>query len=168
MNKTKPARHRIVAVKRVRKRSNPSPGRGTSQNKCRASAQEPWVLATSLNECSSTHIVELYALRMQIEETFRDAKNSRWGLCLNHARCRSAHRWSVLMLLCTLASLAVTLAGLATENANLHRHYQANTVTHRRVLSLFALGMQVLRRRDGPPTPELSALLEELPLTAAV
>jgi hypothetical protein len=43
--------------------------------------------------------VQLYRQRMQIEETFRDLKCHRWGFGLRYARCNSAARLEVLLLL---------------------------------------------------------------------
>jgi hypothetical protein len=43
----------------------------------RRSAAEPWLLATSMIDVMPSSIVGIYATRMQIEETFRDAKNPR-------------------------------------------------------------------------------------------
>jgi hypothetical protein len=106
------------------------------------SAREPWILATSL-DVSSKRVVALYARRMQIEETFRDAKNTRFGMCLSHARTHCEKRANVLLLLASLAHLFSILLGIAAEAAKLHRHYQANTLTTKRVFSLSMLGRLV-------------------------
>ncbi len=80
-----------------------------------------------------------YALRMKIEETFRDAKNHRFGWSLRHVRSASAERLTILLLLAVLASIAKTMLGFEAERQRLHRGDQANTVKHR-VLSFFVLG----------------------------
>ncbi len=167
LNKNKPSLHRFVAIKKkALARSAPSRGRGTPQKKCRTRADEPWLLATSL-ACHAGCVIDIYACRMQVEETFRDAKNSRWGFHLEQARCRSVERWRVILLLCTLAALVTTLAGLAAEARGLHRHYQANTIRRRRVLSLFLLGQLVLNRNDLHLDPsQLAAMAPEIPLSA--
>lgn len=105
----------------------------------RRAAHEPWILATSL-PVESHRVVALYARRMQIEETFRDAKNPRFGMSLGHARPTFAKRADVLLLLASLAHLFALLLGIAAEAAGLGRGYQANTVVARRVLSLVTLG----------------------------
>ncbi|GAC1455379.1 MAG: IS4-like element ISSod3 family transposase [Vulcanimicrobiaceae bacterium] len=110
-------------------------------------ARDPWLLATSLTDGSAAAIVATYALRMKIEETFRDAKNHRFGWSLRHVRSRSADRLAMLLLLASLAMVAVTLVGFEAERRRLHRAYQANTLS-RRVLSLVVLGGAVLRRSD--------------------
>jgi hypothetical protein len=105
----------------------------------RRAAHEPWVLATSL-DLESHRIIALYARRMQIEETFRDTKNPRFGMSLLHARPTREARADVLLLLGSLAHLCALLLGIAAEAARLDRGYRANTVVTRRVLSLATLG----------------------------
>ena len=102
-------------------------------------AREPWILATSLT-CGPAKVIAIYKRRMQIEETFRDAKSTRFGLSMGHARTRSEHRANVLLLLASFAHLVAVLLGLAAEAMHLQRRFQANTVTNRRVLSLAMLG----------------------------
>jgi Transposase DDE domain len=108
---------------------------------------EPWLLATSL-ELPPKQIVGLYAKRMQIELTFRDLKSHRFGWAFEDARSRSLPRMAIQILLATLASLVAMLFGVAAEQANLHRQYQANTTRARRVLSLVSLGRAVFRTAD--------------------
>ena len=96
---------------------------------------------------------------MKIEETFRDAKNHRFGWSLRHVRSGSAERLTILLLLASLAIIAVTMLGFEAERRRLHRGYQANTVKHR-VLSFFVLGLAVLRRGEHRPFLERRALLE--------
>jgi len=109
----------------------------------------PWLLATSLahEPGSARRIKQLYALRMQIEETFRDVKSHRWGFGLRYARSRSARRIEILVLLTALAALVLWLVGLAGRAANLARHLQANTERTRRVLSTPFIGRLLLLRR---------------------
>jgi hypothetical protein len=86
----------------------------------------------------------MYALRMQIEETFRDTKSHRFGIALSHARTTSTTRADILVLLAAYAHVLYVLLGLAAEAAGLQRRFQANTVTNRRVLSLAMLGRLVV------------------------
>lgn len=113
----------------------------------RRAALEPWILATSLG-VSSSRVVRLYARRMQIEETFRDAKNTRFGMCLSHARTHDVNRANVLLLLASFAHLVSILLGIAAEAADLHRRYQANTVRSKRVFSLATLGRLIAGTGD--------------------
>jgi hypothetical protein len=110
----------------------------------RKRAVEPWVLATTRDDLSPDEIVALYALRMRIEEMFRDAKNARFGWSLAHTGTRSAERLEVLLLITTLAMLAVILVGAAADQAGCTRFLQANTTRRRAVLSLFRIGCLTL------------------------
>jgi hypothetical protein len=109
--------------------------------------REPWFLATSL-KFKPKRVVRIYATRMQIELTFRDLKSHRFGWGFEDARCRSMSRIAIQILLATLASLVTMLVGIAAEEAGIHRRYQANTITKRRVLSWVLLGRAVLNADD--------------------
>jgi hypothetical protein len=87
---------------------------------------------------------------MQIEETFRDAKNHRFGWSLGDVRLSTPQRVAVLLTLAALAFLVVTLIGMAAERRGVHRGYQANT-ERRRVLSLLVLATAILRRHSLDP-----------------
>lgn len=136
----------------VRKRRRPGPKRPTpackEERELRNSALDPWLLATSLSDGNAAHIVRQYAKRMQIEETFRDAKNHRFGWSLGTVRLSTPQRASTLLALAALAFLVITLIGMAVERSGRHRGYQANTET-RRVLSLLVLATAVLRRAEN-------------------
>jgi hypothetical protein len=120
---------------------------GKDREAYKRGAHQPWLLLTSLTELPADQVVALYAKRMQIEQIFRDLKNPRFGWSLRHARGYSAARLTVLLLIATLATLVVTLVGLAVERSGRHRGYQANTV-RTRVLSLFVLGCKILARNE--------------------
>lgn len=122
--------------------------RSGSQLKAKRGAVDPWLLATSLSQASAATICDLYATRMQIEETFRDTKNPRFGWSLQQARYRSTRRIDNLFLLIALAMLAVMLLGAAAEAANRHLAYQSNTIKTRRVLSWFMLGNCIIQHQE--------------------
>jgi hypothetical protein len=109
----------------------------------------PWLLATSLKHEPGIErrIKQLYATRMQIEETLRDNKSHRYGFGLRYARSRSAQRLQVLLLLVALATLVFWLVGLAGRARNLARSLQANTIRHRAVLSTPFIGRVLILRR---------------------
>ncbi len=108
----------------------------------------PWLIVTSLTGGAkqAKRVINLYRTRMQIEEGFRDIKNPRWGFSLNEARSTMTYRYENLLLIGSLATLAVWLIGKVAELNQWHRRYQANTVKNRNVLSTFFLGLQVLRK----------------------
>lgn len=140
----------LVLVKRVRSARHPFARQLSADHaSTMSSGKDPWLLATSLHHHSAEQVVALYALRMQIEETFRDLKNHRFGWSLRHVRSSAPERLAALLLIASFAMLAVTLVGSAAELAKVHRTYQANTVA-RRVLSHFVLGLAVLRAAAAP------------------
>lgn len=109
---------------------------------------EPWLIVTSLpgGAHQVEKVIKLYALRMQIEEGFRDLKNARLGLSLCESRTKGAERLANLLLIATLATLTLWLIGLAAQRRGLQYQFQANTVRHRAVLSVFYLGAQLVHR----------------------
>lgn len=108
----------------------------------------PWLIVTSLDHAyaNTKQVLNLYKTRMQIEEGFRDIKNSRWGLSFNEARCTSTYRYENLLLVAHLATFAVWMIGKIAELKQWHRHYQANTVRSEKVLSTFFLGLEVIKQ----------------------
>jgi DDE family transposase len=125
----------------------------------------PWLLVTSLphERGSERRIKQLYAQRMQIEETFRDIKSHRWGLGLRYCRCNDAERLQVLLLVSALATLMVWLTGLCAHALNWTRRFQANTVRSRAVLSTTFLGRQlILRAPTSLPSPAFATAWREL------
>jgi hypothetical protein len=159
---TPPVDTNLVLVRKARpKRRRPyrAPVSGSDTGVIPA-AREPWLLATSLS-VSPQAVVDIYTLRMQIEETFRDHKSHRFGWCLRHVRSRCHQRLTTLLLLAAIAMFAVTILGIAAEQAQLHRQYQANTV-RRRVLSFFSLGCALIaRKEDRALVPRLSSILPQ-------
>lgn len=144
----KPLPCRLVLVRKRRKPGpQKPPPRCREERELRQAALDPWLLATSLSSGDAAYIVSLYARRMQIEESFRDAKNHRFGWCLSDARTSTPQRTLMLLLIAIFAMAIVTLIGLSAEAAGAHRAYQANTV-RQRVLSLFVLACAMLQRAD--------------------
>jgi hypothetical protein len=136
----------------VRKRRRPGPKRPPpackEDRELRQSALDPWLLATSLSDGDAAEIVRKYASRMQIEETFRDAKSHRFGWALGTVRLTTPDRAAVLLALAAVAFLVATLIGMTAERHGRHRGYQANT-EKRRVLSLIALATAAFRRSEN-------------------
>jgi hypothetical protein len=118
-------------------------GRRIRTRRAVRAAHEAWLLATSLL-CDAADVAEVYALRMQIEQSLRDDKTLAAGWGLSCVGTRTCARVNVQLLLLALATSAALLAGIVAEQANLARHYQANTERRRRVLSLVSLGRRVI------------------------
>jgi len=145
--KYNPVGLRLVAIKK--RCINTTIHGNTMAKKGRKRAMEPWLLATSLADATPNKIVGIYGLRMQIEETFRDTKNHRFGWSFEDSRSTTCERILVLLLIAVLGMLAVTLLGQAAEHRRDHLAYQANrTRRKRRVLSLFFLGKNIIGAGD--------------------
>ncbi len=118
------------------------------------SGREPWLLATSLNspQYTAQKIVAIYRLRMQIEQGFRDMKNTRNGLAFRHSRTRKADRLGVLLLIIAYALFYIMLLGCWGKEQAHHYDLQTNTITKRSVLSVTSIGF-ILFRTLSPPSP---------------
>ena len=111
---------------------------------------EPWLIATSLSidEFNSNDIISLYKKRMQIEEAFRDLKNTRNGLGLRHCRSYQVDRLNVALLIASLSTLILWILGKAAIEKDLHYSFQTNTEKRTNVLSIVSIGWQVLIRNE--------------------
>jgi hypothetical protein len=118
--------------------------------------REPWLLASSLKGRHAAKRVQwIYSCRMTIEEAFRDLKSSRYGFGLEEGKTRRAMRRDVLLLIAMLASLIAWLTGKVGEQMQLHLRFQSNSIKHRRVLSLFYLGCQLIRKNFQFPLSQI-------------
>ena len=118
-----------------------------SYSRKKAAAQrEPWLLATSLPVTNklAKKVVDIYRQRMEIEEGFRDVKSHRFGLGLNYHRTESVARLRVLLLIASLALMVLWLLGMAVILKGDHYQFQANSVRHKRVLSIIFIGLQMV------------------------
>ena len=84
-------------------------------------------------------VTALYGRRFLIEETFRDAKDLRFGLGLSATRLSNCNRRDRVLLLTTIAHALLTLLGAACEEVGLDKKLKVNTVK-RRSHSLFRQG----------------------------
>lgn len=83
---------------------------------------------------------------MQIEEAFRDLKNTNNGLSLRHCRSYQKGRLNIALLIAAITHFLLWLVGLVAKQKNVHHSYQANTIKHRNVLSTFSIGWQYIKR----------------------
>ena len=130
--KSNPVMCRMVLSKRPRrgrtkKTKMGKKARSRASQKNAACNREPWLLAASkkLDGLSAETLVQLYAGRMQIEQTFRDLKCPQWGMGLRTSQTRTKNltRLSNLVLIATLAAYALWLIGLAAKGANVVLEY---------------------------------------------
>ncbi|WP_417339056.1 transposase [Halomonas kashgarensis] len=109
-------------------------------------------------------LVAIYRQRMQIEEGFRDIKSPLFGLGFGMHRSRQGKRIESLLLISMLANVAVMVAGLQVQANGQQRRYQSNSLRHRRVLSVWRLDLEWLRRHQSGavPWPSWEILRESL------
>jgi hypothetical protein len=125
---------------------------------------QPWYLATSLGRADfglaagrlAVRISDLYALRFDIEELFRDAKNEHLGWSLGKTRMRRPERLDRLMLVLALAYVLLVGLGLWCREHLQPRRWASNN--RLRELSAFAIG-RVMLLRVAVATSQLMALL---------
>lgn len=129
----------------------------------RKSAKEPWILVTSLSKSYflANKVIKKYTNRMQIEEGFRDLKSTRYGLGFENSYSKEISRIGVLLLIAMLASLIAWLTGWIAEKNKMHYEFQSNTIKNRRVLSLFFLGCQIIKRKMKIPINQLINAIDE-------
>jgi hypothetical protein len=136
--------------------------RGGKSVSIRKQHREPWLLATSLSREAAT-VVALYATRMQIEETFRDAKSDRFGLGFGRPRTECPERLAVLFLIATLALASAVLVGLA---ALAHHDWWLRQAKRGRrpTLSVVQLGLRILTMDPHykPSAGHIAEALKEL------
>ena len=128
-------------------------------------ANEPWLLVTNLPRSFNIakKVIKFYKTRMQIEETIRDNKNLRYGFGINHTLSNTKERVAVLMLIAALAHFILAIIGTFAYQTGIFRHYQANTITTTRVLSIIFLGQQVLQHfRDTIPKNEILSAFDTI------
>jgi len=104
-----------------------------------AKMKEAWCLATSLSDRTAAAIVALYGKRFTIEETFRDAKDLRFGMGLSATHIGVAGRRDRLLLLAAIAHALLTLLGAASEKTGMDAYLKVNTAK-KRTHSLFRQG----------------------------
>jgi DDE family transposase len=126
--------------------------------------REPWLIVSSLSPevMNPAQIIQLYKTRMQIEEAFRDLKNTRNGFSLRHCRSFDVQRLNVALLIAAIAMLLLWIIGMMVKQKNEHYLYQANTVRHRSVLSTFTIGWQALKRKQRFCLTEFIGALKEI------
>jgi len=98
-----------------------------------------WCLATNRTDLKASEVVKLYGKRFTIEESFRDAKDLRFGLGLSATHIRRPERRDRLLFLLAIAHSLLTLLGAAAEKVGLDRVLQSNT-SRKRQYSLFRQG----------------------------
>ncbi len=109
-------------------------------------ANEAWLLVSNLptSKAMPKQIVKTYSTRMQIEESFRDSKNSYYGLGLSQAKSRSEARYDNLLLIAALVQFLLWCIGKVACQQGYQKMLQANTIVNRTVLSFIYIAKQVI------------------------
>lgn len=102
--------------------------------------KDPWCVATSRADLSATDVIKLYGRRFTIEESFRDAKDIRFGFGLSATRVRDCDRRDRLLFIAAIAEALLKLLGAAGETVGLDRLLKTNT-SKKRQLSLLRQGL---------------------------
>jgi hypothetical protein len=110
----------------------------------RAGMKESWCLVTSLADGTAEEIVQLYSRRFDIEHTFRDQKDWRFGLALDHMTLGTPDRRDRMLLVLALATMFSVIVGAAGERLGLDRSLRANTETRKRTHSLLRQGHEYM------------------------
>lgn len=111
--------------------------------------EDPWLLATNLRK-SIARICDLYARRMEEEESFRDLKSHRFGAALRYVKLTSPERYARLLAVWAMGTWILLAQGRAAEKANLHRGLSTAS-NRRRDLSLVTIGRLLVAAALGPP-----------------
>lgn len=138
---------------RIKKTKQGKKCRSSNSKKYAKGAKEPRVVITSLahHHSSAKKVMKIYKFHMQIEESFRDLKDKRYGFRLPESGTKNVMRLENLLLIALLATFAVWLAGQVAINKKWHYQLQANTVRDTAVLSIAFIGLHVLRCPSDHP-----------------
>ena len=171
--RSRPNRCRFVRVKRLSKARTRRYASGkahcnSQSKKLSAAAREPWLLSCSLGlaHLSAEAIVQLYAQRMKIEQSFRDTKNERLGLGLTRSRSHGQQRLEALLLIGHIAGIAKRLIGEAAKSMQLQLELISRKQAkhhHRAEISVLTLATRVianptLMQRIGDPLAHIHRL----------
>lgn len=110
----------------------------------RAGMKDSWCLVTSLSDASAEDVIQLYSRRFDIEHTFRDQKDWRFGLALYHMTLGTPDRRDRMLLVLALATMFNVVVGAAGERLGLDRTLRANTETRKRTHSLLRQGREYM------------------------
>jgi Transposase DDE domain len=121
---------------------------GTARKKA-AGQSEPWLLGCSpeLTQFSAHAIVNMYARRMGIEQSFRDTKSPALGMGLKRSHTHGTVRLQALLLMAHVAQFALRLIGLCADAHQLKWQLMSTNRTCRAEISVMTLARRVI---DSP------------------
>jgi hypothetical protein len=142
--RSNPLRAIFVLVRRAKqgrsaKTANGRRSRSKKSMQAARAAREPWLLvaSTALAAWAPQKVAKLYRQRMQIEESFRDMKSQHFGEGLECSRSDGVGRFTVLVLIASLAAFLLWLLGTAAERLELHQRLRPGSRKRRAYSRLF-------------------------------
>lgn len=117
--------------------------------------EEPLVLGTDL-DWNWRKVVEVFKLRMSIEELFRDEKNARYGWGLRQTKIGGHRRLERLLLVLAFAYVLLLVMGLVCRDTMSEAHWASATTKTNDQACGFTVGRYMLTRVKW----RLAALLE--------
>jgi len=113
--------------------------RAKKSRQCARGTREPWLLvaSTRLAEWPAKRLVRVYKQRMQIELSFRDMKSQHFGAGLECSASKGTDRFTVLVLIASLAAILLWLIGTAAERAGLDQRLRPNNRKRRAYSRVF-------------------------------
>jgi hypothetical protein len=123
-------RDKTASGKRARSKKSRQSARG---------AREPWLLvaSTRLVDWPAKRLVKVYKQRMQIELSFRDMKSQHFGAGLECSASKGEQRFTVLVLIASLAAILLWLIGAAAERCGLPERLRPNNRKRRAYSRVF-------------------------------
>jgi hypothetical protein len=142
--RSNPLRAAFVLVRKPKlgRRAKTAAGKRSRSKKSQQAARnarEPWLLvaSTRLADWPAKRLVAVYRQRMQIELSFRDMKSQHFGEGLECSASNGTGRFTVLVLIASLAAILLWLIGTAAERCGLHEHLRPGSRKRRAYSRLF-------------------------------
>jgi hypothetical protein len=172
--RSNPLRAIFVLVRQANKgrRGNNANGKRSrskkSQQAARA-AREPWLLVASTRfaDWPAKRVVRLYRQRMQIELSFRDTKSQHFGEGLERSRSSGVGRFTVLVLIASLAAFLLWLLGTAAESLGFEKRMRPGSSKHRAYSRLFLARLILTIDSWRPALEEILAAVGDVELWVA-
>lgn len=131
----------------------------------RQGMKDSWCLATNRDDLHADNVVRLYGRRFTTEETFRDAKDARFGLGLSKCSIERTDRRDRMLLVVAIAIFITSVVGRIAVRLDLERYVRANKAKNKsaRAHSIFSLGRHLLHALATREVPSyLEVLVREI------
>ncbi len=154
---------------RCGKTANGKRARSKKSMQAARGAREPWLLVASTRFAAlePRKLVRLYRQRMQIEESFRDMKSQPFGEGLERSRSNGSARFTVLVLIASLAAFLLWLLGTAAHHLGLEQRMRPGSKKRRAYSRLFLARLILTLDSCRPDIGEVLAGVGDAPLWIA-